>query len=663
MGGLGVIVEYLPPLGKEGAKDKVSCSGIFLGHGWILTHGTIVIDVLKEKTAESLFEDLRNKGIAINESDSSLRTVLEFTEAKFQVMCEGNVLRNSSTQLSDSVQALPKGVSAVVKPMIPPNHPYPNKLHGRDLHLPLVSSSPETPQYFCHPASVSMLLLQPNIMHSLSAMMPPCDGWRLTEDIIDNEDKYSDLESVMLSLFVVLKLDIQKDCEEKCRTIAPGKELCDLIDQLLMHTAVANKGANAYIESSPFGSLSPSVFLNSLSKGIISNVSGRNSDIYLTDARCMMGGEGAPVYTVVNEKVNLCAIVISSFCWKNGEWLGLSILAAARPVLQMLQHMLKNRIDSNGETLRFSEDLGEISPIQPIKSAIKNISLEGITKTLDNVVVAIACGGGWGSGVVINISPGIILTCAHVVHSSLLDEVVVITTEGTSMTGQVIYRTYPQGFRQRSSDNRGKSGSSMWDIALVQTSGTLLEALPLASCLPPKGSSIFVAGHGIFNPHRFPAPSFSHGIISKIISVEANCLSFPKSVGMSDGERNVCTNTNQRKTQDGNSSITSRFVNMHSIEVGTKNTDEKDFGKIASLFGGEDHLVPVMFQTTCSVYEGNSGGPVVAYHPELGLQVVGLIVCNTKDLSNKATFPHINLAVPVPAIYKVISSYISSKGG
>lgn len=57
-----------------------------------------------------------------------------------------------------------------------------------------------------------------------------------------------------------------------------------------------------YVESSPFGSLSPRVFLNSLSHGIISNVSNSAGDILLTDARCVMGSEGAPVYAVLGGK-------------------------------------------------------------------------------------------------------------------------------------------------------------------------------------------------------------------------------------------------------------------------------------------------------------------------------------------------------------------------
>lgn len=68
---------------------------------------------------------------------------------------------------------------------------------------------------------------------------------------------------------------------------------------LLDLTAFMLAGTTVYVESSPFGSLVPGVFLNSLSSGIISNVGNTAADIMLTDARCIMGSEGAPVFAVI----------------------------------------------------------------------------------------------------------------------------------------------------------------------------------------------------------------------------------------------------------------------------------------------------------------------------------------------------------------------------
>ena len=57
-------------------------------------------------------------------------------------------------------------------------------------------------------------------------------------------------------------------------------------------------GTEAEIISTPFGGLNPHVFFNSYSKGVISNVHGPNGCWILTDARCIPGSEGGPLFTV-----------------------------------------------------------------------------------------------------------------------------------------------------------------------------------------------------------------------------------------------------------------------------------------------------------------------------------------------------------------------------
>lgn len=53
-----------------------------------------------------------------------------------------------------------------------------------------------------------------------------------------------------------------------------------------------------FIDGCPFGSENArTVFLNSLSKGIISNIN-YSGNIILTDARCIIGCEGAPSYSL-----------------------------------------------------------------------------------------------------------------------------------------------------------------------------------------------------------------------------------------------------------------------------------------------------------------------------------------------------------------------------
>lgn len=55
-------------------------------------------------------------------------------------------------------------------------------------------------------------------------------------------------------------------------------------------------GAPLVVEGTPFGSFSPDTFLNTYSEGIVSNKSS-NSCLLFTDARCLNGTEGAPIYS------------------------------------------------------------------------------------------------------------------------------------------------------------------------------------------------------------------------------------------------------------------------------------------------------------------------------------------------------------------------------
>lgn len=45
---------------------------------------------------------------------------------------------------------------------------------------------------------------------------------------------------------------------------------------------------------------------------------------------------------------SLCGLVISPFCWRDGEWLGLTLLASAKPILQVL-HSVSYRVDSESQ--------------------------------------------------------------------------------------------------------------------------------------------------------------------------------------------------------------------------------------------------------------------------------------------------------------------------
>ena len=86
----------------------------------------------------------------------------------------------------------------------------------------------------------------------------------------------------LLSSFIILKL---QKWVPYCSmlNIRPTEECC--------------LGDRVEICSTPFGGLKPDAFMNSFSRGIISNMAGKDNCLLLTDARCILGGEGSPLYT------------------------------------------------------------------------------------------------------------------------------------------------------------------------------------------------------------------------------------------------------------------------------------------------------------------------------------------------------------------------------
>jgi len=55
-------------------------------------------------------------------------------------------------------------------------------------------------------------------------------------------------------------------------------------------------GCPVFVVGTPFGNLSPAIFINSMSKGVVSNVAGDEEEVILTDARCIPGTEGGAIY-------------------------------------------------------------------------------------------------------------------------------------------------------------------------------------------------------------------------------------------------------------------------------------------------------------------------------------------------------------------------------
>ena len=128
----------------------------------------------------------------------------------------------------------------------------------------------------------------------LSKLFPPQEEWKFADSSIPNgiADNTKSLESIdkdctikLLPMFVCIKLNQWQPNHTYPLNI------CDERGML--------KGIPVYAIGTPFGTLSPSVFLNSVSQGVISNMV-LNSDnslaLILTDARCIPGCEGGALF-------------------------------------------------------------------------------------------------------------------------------------------------------------------------------------------------------------------------------------------------------------------------------------------------------------------------------------------------------------------------------
>ncbi|XP_042867951.1 uncharacterized protein LOC122250543 isoform X2 [Penaeus japonicus] len=692
MAGFGVIVEF--SRSDVSGSENLSCSGVYLGNGFVLSHGTVIVDVIKNKLGKPLLQEILRKGFTDYEKDAGLiNETFQLTCSKFRVIFPNEHISSMKGKLQVPLKTTPddhRYLCSSAASTDPQNGTHPHD--SRDeatIEKPNSSSSTTkyrsmqmNPGYSSYPASVAMVFTQDGITESLSTIMPSSQGWKLTED--KDENLTTQFERILLSTFVVLRIT-ENGTEGDVK--AYMKELLSSVKKTVDLTSRSAKGTSVFVESSPFGSLSPDVFLNSLSYGIISNVCGNNNDVLLTDARCVMGSEGAPVFS--DDGKSLCGLVISPFCWRQGEWLGLTLLASAYSVLTVLLHHLNSDSHDGNNSLEFIKDtesnkqtdshLGKISngfnsipwsSESSVASMHKSVN-EGFAKVVDSCVVGVQCGSGWGSGVIVSKTPGVIITCAHVISPATSGVVKVILADGSNLQGQVVFKTRPATLTTQNTGT-SRQGKSVWDLAIIVTARSLPSSLPLASEIPPKGWPVVVAGYGVFSPRCLPTPTLSRGIVSKTINFPAQSLrlsehqSFVMENSNSLDEtgffivskvRENCTDSD---TREGIFSQSSQNIEPHCAREDNKVHSADSFADHWKTCLKDGKMIPLMMQTTCAVYSGTSGGAVISLHPQYGFQVVGIVVCNTQDTTNKATFPHINLAVPAPSIGRIIEEYITS---
>lgn len=361
------------------------------------------------------------------------------------------------------------------------------------------------------------------------------------------------------------------------------------------------------IIGTPFGSECYHLFFNCLSKGIVSNTIGSSNEMILTDARCVPGSEGCPVfiessqplhkyhqptvtYEALTSRMTPYGIVVAPFCWRSGEWIGLTLVCSIRYILQSF-------IDSNilslnhpsclavKEVLNFSTVYSREIP-SPLYLTSNPYEYDHIQTALSSVVL-VQAGSSWGSGIIIDSDKGLVITCRHILteggvldslNTTLKRSYVPLSIHGTSL--HRVHHTVDILFATESDCSldfallRVKNHSFKTEIKIDEYCKT--------SNLLTKGSDIVAVGHSLFGYKTRSEPCVTTGTISNV-----------------------------------------SFVN------GT----------------------PVMLQTTAAVHGGGSGGAIISRHTG---QLLGMVTCNIKDGNSSSSFPHVNFSIPVNMIHKLI---------
>lgn len=178
-------------------------------------------------------------------------------------------------------------------------------------------------------------------------------------------------------------------------------------------------------------------------------------------------------------------------------------------------------------------------------------------------------------------------------------------------------------------------------------------------CLDPTDVGVVVAGYGMFPSWILPTATLSRGVISKVIALPSLSLHLPASLA-SDGssERHTCAASesgNILRLDDISQGNTTSSQHNFGIKRDPKSTVDsshcsRKLGTLPSDNFNNCVPVPVVMQTTCAVYAGSSGGPVVAVHPSHGEFIFGY-TCTLSSL-------HISLTSELGKVFIKNRNYI-----
>lgn len=240
-----------------------------------------------------------------------------------------------------------------------------------------------------HRESAAELLMLVNCLEfrqAFQALFPEAHQWRFYGD---EEEEELVRDAQFLSWFAVLRA-------QGVLSSHPHSVPCQSSSSLL-------KGCPVVACGTPFGSLCLDLFTSTLSRGIISNLTGQDNAVILTDARCLPGTEGGGLFALKSPaKVRLVGVIVSPFGWKANEWIGLSLVCSIHLIFRNIIHCMKPG-----------------NPLQDIVLGEKELCMttaaqESTSAAHYPTVCLVDSGQLWGSGVLV--TSHLALTCRHVVN-------------------------------------------------------------------------------------------------------------------------------------------------------------------------------------------------------------------------------------------------------
>lgn len=223
-------------------------------------------------------------------------------------------------------------------------------------------------------------------------------------------------------------------------------------------------------------------FLNSCSKGIVSNKFGIESNLLLVDYPGVPGCEGGSIFSLYRS--HLVAIILCCIrSWKDSS-VGLIVAVNLHSLLTPLlvhDHENLNKQIENRKQILTTKYFKQQFPY--------------------NSLAQLICGSSWGTAILLNKPKGIFITAAHVVEGPSIK----LLWNSQNFDAEVIYSTPPD---------------KIYDLAICKVTSksffsSKMEQISITKRIPKVSDCVYAAGYSMFSQKYNPKPILTKGIISK----------------------------------------------------------------------------------------------------------------------------------------------------